>query len=259
MAARVPGARSAGTCTCTAQIVLEVDQHADTGTLTNAEEGQPEPALPPRTSSSTPGSVLSGRCQTSGCAPRLEWRRELRQSLLPRRRRDPGAGLDAEHRRPRDPGAVGGVGQQVAETGQPERAVGPGVLAQRQLEVGRGAVRRRGGGSAGPGRASCAGAGVGDRGRRRCRWRPGRRCPPRWPGARCRRHQSARDGWRRACGHRVDGVGRHRDGGSTVRQARRAAGRCRRRDRRAGQGWPSCRHAVSLRPVVSSRRGRHGM
>ncbi len=59
-----------------------------------------------------------------------------------------GADLDAEHRGPRYAGAVGGVGQEVTEAGEPEQAVGSGVVAE---------LRARGR------RAGCAAAGRGMR------------------------------------------------------------------------------------------------
>jgi len=52
-----------------------------------------------------------------------------------------GADLDAEHRGPRCAGQVGGVGEEVTETGEPEQAVGSGVVAKLELEVGERAVR----------------------------------------------------------------------------------------------------------------------
>ena len=77
-----------------------------------------------------------------------------------------GADLDAEHRGPRCAGAVGGVGEQVAETGEPEQAVGPGVVAELELEVGERAVRG-GEGDAPAGGSRSSGGAAGDRGRRR--------------------------------------------------------------------------------------------
>ena len=52
-----------------------------------------------------------------------------------------GPDRDAEHRGPRCAGAVGGVGEEVTEAGEPEQAVGPGVVAERELEVGERTVR----------------------------------------------------------------------------------------------------------------------
>ena len=54
-----------------------------------------------------------------------------------------GPDRDAEHRGPRCAGAVGGVGEEVTEAGEPEQAVGSGVVAERELEVGERAVRCR--------------------------------------------------------------------------------------------------------------------
>ena len=77
----------------------------------------------------------------SGCAPALEWRGSLASLSCHEDVETMGLDLDAEHRRPRYAGAVGGVGEEVTETGEPEQAVGPGVLAECQLEVGQRAVR----------------------------------------------------------------------------------------------------------------------
>ena len=52
-----------------------------------------------------------------------------------------GADADAEHLGPRCAGAVGGVGEEVTEAGEPEQAVGSGVVAELELEVGERAVR----------------------------------------------------------------------------------------------------------------------
>jgi hypothetical protein len=48
--------------------------------------------------------------------------------------------VDTENVGPSRAGPVGGKGEEVSEAGEPEQAVGPGVLAELELEVGQWAV-----------------------------------------------------------------------------------------------------------------------
>jgi len=73
----------------------------------------------------------------------LEWRWRFDGFLCDEDVETVGANVDAEYLGPRYAGPVGGVGQDVTEAGEPEQAVGSGVMAELELEVGQWAVRRR--------------------------------------------------------------------------------------------------------------------
>ena len=124
-----------------AWVLLEVDEQGSVYALANAEEGQWNRCRHHRVVEDT--GVGGGRQVPDAWLPRptLERRGSLAGFFSDEDVETVGADFDAEHRGPRCAGTVGGVGEKVAEAGEPEQAVGSGVVAELELEVGERAVR----------------------------------------------------------------------------------------------------------------------
>ena len=126
-----------------ARVVVEVDEQRGVLTLAHAEEGQGNRFCDHRVVEDS--GVGAGRqVPDAGLAgPGFERRGSLVRFFADEDVETVGPDRDAEHRGPRCAGAVGGVGEEVTEAGEPEQAVGPGVVAERELEVGERTVRCR--------------------------------------------------------------------------------------------------------------------
>ena len=125
----------------TLRVLLEVDEQRGVCALANAEEGQGNRICHHRVVEDT--GVGGDRQVPDAWLPRptLERRGSLARFFCDEDVETVRADLDAEHRGPRCAGAVGGVGEEVTEAGEPEQAVGSGVVAELELEVGERAVR----------------------------------------------------------------------------------------------------------------------
>ena len=135
-----------------ARVLLEVDEQGGVSALANAEEGQGNRICHHRVVEDT-GVGGDGQVPDAWLPrPTLEWRGSLARFFCDEDVETVGADLDAEHRGPRCAGPVGGVGEEVTEASEPEQAVGSGVVAELELEVGERAVR------CGEGDASAGGA-----------------------------------------------------------------------------------------------------
>ena len=124
-----------------ARVPLEVDEQRGVSGLANAEEGQGNRFGHHRVVEDT--GVGGGRQVPDAGLPRpnLERRGSLAGFFSDEDVETMSANLDAEHRGPRCASPVGGVGEQVTEAGEPDQAVGSGVVAELELEVGERAVR----------------------------------------------------------------------------------------------------------------------
>ena len=159
-----------------ARVLVEVDEQRGVSALAHAEEGQGNRFCHHRVVEDT-GVGVAGRCQMPGSPGRPSNGAGASPASSLTKMSRPSGRTDAEYRGPRCAGAVGSVGEEVTEAGEPEQAVGPGVVAEQRPRSASG-LRAAGRGMRRPAVRRMPGAAAGARVRRRVRWRPGRRCRP---------------------------------------------------------------------------------